>query len=205
MNSLNYNKVSSMKHKKIFILLGHPDSGPEPLSRQLADAYTAAARKAGHEVRRTDLSALQFDPILHKGYRARQELEADLLKVQEDMTWCEHFVLFFPNWWGGMPALLKGMWERMFLPRFAFSMWKNKLGWTPLLRGRTARIVVTCSNPVILDYLAFGDFAASAKRSILWFAGFSTCVTAIGKSERLSEGKKTLWSRRVAVLGKYAR
>ncbi len=194
-----------MKAKKIFILLGHPDAGPEPLSRQLADAYEAAARKAGHDVRRTDLSALTFDPILHKGYRSRMELEPDLLKVQEDMTWCNHFVLFFPNWWGGMPALLKGLWERMFLPRFAFSMWKNKLGWTPLLRGRTARVVVTCSNPVILDYLAFGDFTASIKRSILWFAGFSTSVTAIGRSERLTEREKGNWLKRIAGLGKSAR
>jgi NAD(P)H dehydrogenase (quinone) len=194
-----------MKAKKIFILLGHPDSGPEPLSRQLADAYEAAARLAGHEVRRADLSALQFDPILHKGYRARQELEADLLKVQEDMTWCEHFVLFFPNWWGGMPALLKGMWDRMFLPRFAFSMWKNKMGWTPLLKGRSARVVITCSNPVILDRLAFGDFSASVKRSILSFAGFSTKVTAVGRSERLSEGQKASLLRRMSRLGSAAR
>ncbi len=191
-----------MKAKNIFILLGHPDSGPEPLSRQLADAYEAAARLAGHEVRRTDLSSLQFDPILHKGYRARQELEADLLKVQEDMTWCEHFVLFFPNWWGGMPALLKGMWDRMFLPRFAFSMWKNKMGWNALLKGRSARVVITCSNPVILDLLAFGDFSASIKRSLLSFAGFSTKVTAIGRSERLSESQKMRCLKRISRLGR---
>jgi NAD(P)H dehydrogenase (quinone) len=194
-----------MKAKRIFILLGHPDSGPEPLSRQLADSYEAAARAAGHDVRRTDLSALQFDPILHKGYRARQELEADLLKVQEDMAWCEHFVLFFPNWWGGMPALLKGMWDRMFLPRFAFSMWKNKMGWTALLKGRSARVVITCSNPVILDHLAFGDFTASIKRSLLSFAGFSVRITAVGRSERLSEGQKASWLRRISKLARGAR
>lgn len=193
-----------MCKRKVFILLGHPDAGPEPLSRQLADAYEAAARLAGHEVRRTDLSAMQFDPILHKGYRTRQELEADLLKVQEDMTWCEHFVLFFPNWWGGMPALLKGMWDRMFLPRFAFSMWKNRMGWHALLKGRSARVVITCSNPVILDHLAFGDFSASIKRSLLSFAGFSTRVTAVGRSERLSEGQKSAWLRRISRLGRSA-
>ena len=194
-----------MKTKRIFILLGHPDAGPEPLSRQLADAYETAARSAGHEVRRANLSDLAFDPILHKGYRSRMELEADLLKVQEDMTWCEHFVLFYPNWWGGMPALLKGMWDRMFLPRFAFSIWKNKLGWTPLLKGRTARVVVTCSNHVLLDRLYFGDFTASIKRSILSFAGFRVRITAVGRSERLSEGQKKRWFKRVSELGRNAR
>lgn len=191
--------------KKIFILLGHPDSGPEPLSRQLADAYETAARAAGHEVRRTNLAGMTFDPILHKGYRSRMDLEPDLLKVQEDLSWCEHFVLFYPNWWGGMPALLKGMWDRMFLPRFAFSMWKNKFGWDALLKGRTARVVITCSNPVLLDHLAFGDFTASIKRSLLSFAGFSVRVTGIGRSERLSETQKAHWLKRIGALAKSAR
>lgn len=191
-----------MKTKKIFILLGHPDSGPEPLSRQLADRYEASARSAGHEVRRTNLSDLSFDPSLHKGYRAIQELEPSLTKVQEDMTWCEHFVLFYPNWWGGMPASLKGMWDRMFLPRFAFRMWKNKFGWDALLKGRSSRVVVTCSNPVILDHLAFGDFTASIKRSLLSFAGFSVRVTAIGRSERLSPSQKEGWMKRIERLAR---
>ena len=56
-----------MRKKRIFILLGHPDNGPEPLSRELTDTYEAAARAAGHEVRRMNIFDLSFDPILHKG------------------------------------------------------------------------------------------------------------------------------------------
>ncbi|KND47331.1 MAG: NADPH-dependent FMN reductase [Parcubacteria bacterium C7867-004] len=191
-----------MKSKKIFILLGHPDAGPEPMSRQLADAYEAAARAAGHEVRRTNIFDLSFDPVLHKGYRAIQELEPDLKAVQENISWCEHFIIFHPNWWGGMPALLKGLWDRLFLPRFAFRMWKSRMGWTPMLKGRSARIVVTCGNPAILDYLAFGDFTASLKRSLLQFAGFRTRVTTFGLSETSPDKKKESWKRKIASYGK---
>ncbi|HEX2792220.1 MAG TPA: NAD(P)H-dependent oxidoreductase [Candidatus Paceibacterota bacterium] len=190
-----------MRTKRIFILLGHPDDGAEPLSRQLADAYEASAEASGHEVRRLDISALTFDPILHKGYRAIQELEPDLKLVQENLSWCEHFALFYPNWWGGMPGELKGMWDRMFLPRFAFRMWKNRFGWDALLKGRTARVVITCGNPVILDHLAFGDFTAGIKRSLLQFAGFRTWVTTVGRSEHLSERTTDAWKQRMAYLG----
>jgi len=191
-----------MKTKKIFILLGHPDGGPEPLSHHIADAYEVSAKAAGHDVRRLNLSELTFDPSLHKGYRAIQELEPDLVKVQEHLSWCEHFVLVYPNWWGGMPATLKGMWDRMFLPRFAFRMWKNRFGWTPLLRGRTARVIVTCGNPAFLDFLAFGDFTASIKRSILSFAGFRVRVTHFGPSERMSEKKHSLCMNLVTKLAR---
>lgn len=188
--------------KKIFILLGHPDAGPEPLSRQLADRYEAAAKAAGHEVRRMNIFELSFDPNMHKGYRAIQELEPDLKAVQENLTWCEHFVLVYPNWWGSMPAVLKGMWDRMFLPRFAFRMWKNRFGWDALLAGRSARVIITCGNPAVLDYLAFGDFADTIKRSILDFAGFHTRITAVGHSEHLSEGQKERWMRKIEGLAK---
>lgn len=194
-----------MALKRVFILLGHPDKGPEPLSRQFADAYEAAARAAGHEVRRTDLSALTFDPILHQGYRVIQDLEEDLKKVQEDMKWCEHFVLFYPNWWGGMPALLKGMWDRMFLPAFAFRMWKNKFGWDALLKGRTARLVITSNNPPLLDHLLFGDYTASIRRSLLQFAGFKVRVTAYGKAEHAPEATKENWRNAIRSLAKHAR
>lgn len=191
--------------KRIFILLGHSDSGPEPMSRQLADAYEEAARSEGHEVRRMNIFDLSFDPILHKGYRAIQELEPDLKLVQENLSWCEHFVLAYPNWWGGMPGQLKGMWDRMFLPRFAFRMWKNRFGWDALLKGRTARVLITCGNPAYLDHLAFGDFTASIKRSLLQFAGFRTWVTAFGHAELAKQSTKDIWKRKVARLGKSAR
>lgn len=191
-----------MRKKRIFILLGHPDSGPEPLSRQLVDAYETAARAAGHEVRRMNIFDLSFDPNLHKGYRAIQELEPDLKAVQENLTWCEHFVLAYPNWWGSMPGVLKGMWDRMFLPRFAFRMWKNRFGWDALLKGRTARVLITCGNPVILDHLAFGDFSDTIKRSLLQFAGLRTSISAFGHSEHAGERRTRAWLRQVSALGR---
>jgi len=194
-----------MKLKKILILLGHPDSGPEPLCRQLADCYEQAAREAGHDVRRTNIFDLNFDPTLHKGYRATQELEPDLQKLQQDISWSEHFVLVYPNWWGGMPGSLKGMWDRMFLPRFAFRMWKNGFGWDALLKGRTARVLITCGNSSLLDHLFFGDFTASIKRSLLQFAGFRTSVTAFGNSEKASERTKRRWMGLVSRLAHSAR
>ena len=89
---LTHNSVTmAKKKKKIFILLGNPDS--ETYSESLAKAYEEGAKEAGHEVRRVNLGDITFDPILHKGYKVIQELEPDLITIQKNIQWADHFVI----------------------------------------------------------------------------------------------------------------
>lgn len=188
-----------MAPKRIFILLGHPNT--DTLTGALADRYEAEARAAGHEVRRLNIGELQFDPILHKGYKEIQELEPDLKVVQEHMRWCEHFVMLYPLWWSSMPALLKGMWDRMFLPAFAFRFHKGRPGWQKLLKGRSARVIVLSKSEPWQVWLMFGDFTNEVKRAILGFAGFSVRMTTIGNAENLSERRAERLLKHVGALG----
>lgn len=162
--------MSTIRAKRIFILAGHPDENR--LTTHFADAYENGARESGHEVRRLNLVSLQFDPILWRGYAEKQSLEPDLIKVQEYIKWCNHFVLLYPSWWSSMPALLKGMFERMWLPDFAFSFHPSGWWWTELLKGRSATVFVLSDAPPIFARLLFGDSTNEIKRGILWFAGF---------------------------------
>ena len=160
----------SEKKKKIFILLGHPDN--DSFNCTLADEYERGAESAGHEVRRMDLGEMNFDPILHHGYRLIQDLEPDLLAFQENVRWCDHFVIFYPSWWSTMPALLKGLIDRVWLPGFAYKF-TGEFSWIKLMKGKSARMFVTSDTAPIVQRIIFGDTTNELKNGILWFAGFS--------------------------------
>lgn len=191
--------------KKILVLLGHPDT-EETLSRTLAEEYTRGATEAGHEVRRIDICDLDFDPILHKGYKEIQALEPDLIKVQEAFRWAEHIVILYPNWWCSMPALLKGMFDRMFLPGFGFSFKKDGSGdWERLLKGRTARVVISLNHPPLKARLMFGDYTNEIRKGILEFAGiWPVKLTKIGPVQNVKEEKRQQWKKELYDLGRTA-
>ncbi len=189
-----------MTTRKIFILLGHTD--PATLSGALADIYEAAARAAGHEVRRMNLGDMHFDPILHEGYKSIQELEPDLKDFQENLRWAEHFVLFYPTWWSTMPAMLVGLFDRAWLPHYAFNFADHGLTWKKLLKGRTARVVTSSNTQPILLRLMYGSPTTIIRLCLLEFAGIRTRAIDFGPSERASERTKAKWFRKVERLGR---
>lgn len=192
--------LSSSNAKKIFILQGNPveDGMCDVLSRVYADGAT----KAGYSVRILSISDLKFDPILHDGYTKIQELEPDLIKVQENIKWCDHFVLFYPMWWSAMPALLKGMFDRMWLPGFAFHFKKNGMGWTALLKGKTGRVIITMDSWPMVSRFFFGDSTNEIDQAILEFAGIKpTRVQKIGPVKTMSEKTKNYWKEKMQKWG----
>lgn len=189
--------------KKILVFLGHPDK--LSYSGHLADTYERSARTAGHEVERINVSDLQFDPILHMGYKQIQELEPDLIRVQEKINWAEHIVFVYPNWWCSMPAVMKGMFDRMWLPGFAFNFDKVTKKLIQKLRGKTSRVIIVAgTHSPLMTWWKFGDFTNELAHGILGFSGIRAKVTAFGPTERVHEQKLSAWSTEVEKLGSKA-
>lgn len=185
---------------KIFILLGHTDSAT--LSGALADCYETHARSAGHEIRRQNIGDMRFDPVLHEGYKNIQQLEPDLENFRENVQWAEHVVVVYPTWWSSMPGMLKGLFDRAWLPHFAFNFADHGLTWKKLLLGRTARIITSVNTSPWLTRFMYGSPTVVLELAILRFAGIRAHSTILGPSERASERTKARWFRLVGRLGR---
>jgi NAD(P)H dehydrogenase (quinone) len=183
--------------KNIVLILGHPDA--ESYCGALAAAYAEAAKEAGHKVKFFKLGEISFDPILHHGYNQIQELEPGLKEIQEAVIWAKHLVFVYPTWWGAMPSLLKGMFDRVFLPGYAFKYRENSQFWDKLLAGRSAHAIVTMDTPpwyYRLVYKMPGHI--QIKKTILGFCGIKPVkITSFGPIRFASAAKRDKWKQRV--------
>ncbi|GAB2597494.1 NAD(P)H-dependent oxidoreductase [Nitrincola alkalisediminis] len=190
--------------KNITVILGHPDASG--FCGSLAEMYVQSALNAGHSVRYFKLGEIEFDPILRHGYHQRQELEPGLLEIQNAITWANHLVFVYPTWWGAMPALLKGMFDRVFLPGYAFKYRQNSQFWDKLLAGRSAHAIVTMDTPPWYYRLVYSmPGHHQMKKTILEFSGIKPVkLTSFGPVRYANEKQRDKWLQQVANYAKSA-
>lgn len=124
-----------------------------------------------------------------------------LQKAQDDILWCEHMVLFFPLWAGGVPALLRGFLEQIFRPNFtgkSISFFGKKR-----LTGHSARLVVSMGMPVFVYRWFFcAHGIKSLQRSLLGPVGIGpTQITLIGRTENMKPQAMDRWLIKLKRLG----
>ena len=152
-----------------------------------------------------NIGDLQFDPILHKGYKEIQALEPDLLELQDCFRWADHIVVVYPNWWCTMPAILKGLFDRMWIPGFAFNFNKVTKRIDQHLKGKTGRVIIIAgTHSPFRTWWQFGDYTNEIQHGILEFAGIETEVSSFGPCEKVTDAIRADWLKKVENLGKKA-
>lgn len=187
---------------KILIINGHPDKGSFCFA--LAESYKKGADSSGVDCKLLNLIDLQFNPILTYGYRKISPLEPDLLQAQRDILDANHLVFVYPNWWATFPALLKGFIDRVFLPGFAFKYHEKGPFWDKLLKGKTARLIVTMDTPQWYYWLINKNAGYNAmKIGVLEFCGIKPVkITSIAPVKSSDDIKRKQWLKEVEALGK---
>lgn len=191
----------------ILIIQGHPDAGKPHFCHALADAYANGAKAAGHSVRRISVADLCLMPLASRDEWEAQPVPDGVRACQDEIFWARHLVVIYPLWLGDMPALLKAFFEQVARPGFAMPPGGSGSPMTKLLKGRSARVVVTMGMPSALYWLYFGGHSVrSLRRSLLGFVGISPVrVTLVGMVEAGGERRHQRWLTRVRNLGTKAR
>jgi NAD(P)H dehydrogenase (quinone) len=189
--------------KKILIIQGHPDH--ESFNHALHAAYKNGAIESGADVKEIFVGDLKFNLNLQFGYRQRTELEPCLIEAQEMIMWAEHIVIIYPVWWGSLPAILKGFFDRVLLPGFAFKKRPNSVWWDKLLTGRSARIIATMDQPSWYYWLVyFAPSTNALKKLTLQFCGITpVSCTSIGPVRLSTEKFRQKWLARIRQMGSH--
>lgn len=187
--------------KKILIINGHPDR--ESYNFALAQAYQKGVERSGAEHKTLNISELTFNPNLQFGYRKHTELEPDLLKAQEDLSWADHIVWIYPVWWGSVPAMLKGFLDRVLLPGFAFKKREGSVWWDKYFTGKSSRIICTLDQPSwFYSLINRAPSHHAMKRLTMNFIGVkSVKITSIGPLRLSKDSFRTKWLKKVEKLG----
>jgi len=188
-----------MERSKILIIDGHPDPDSARFVHALAAAYERGASR--HETRLLRLADCEI-PLLRGSHDWMEGTPSpDIEAAQADIAWAEHIVLFYPLWLGDVPALLKAFLEQVMRPGFAL---RYREGGLPekLLKGRSARIVVTMGMPAFFYRLVYGAHSVkSLERNILRFVGIRPIGRTIIGAVESSEEQRFKWLREMEELG----
>lgn len=192
---------------RVTIVQGHPDPAGGHYCHALANAYAVGARRTNHEIRRIEVADLDFPLLQSQSEYEKGTTPSSLLQAQEDLLWAQHYVIVYPLWLGTMPAVLKGFLEQVFRPDFAYEKAESGQMWTQLLKGKSARIIVTMGMPASVYRWYFGAHGLkNLERNILGFVGVKPIrATLIGMVEALSEKTRKRRLSKVERLGEFGK
>ncbi len=187
---------------RILVLTGHPRS--ESFCAALAARYGEAATAAGHEVRARSLAEIPAD-LVAPDYRGEPAaLPVWVTDLQADLAWCEHWVIVAPMWWGGLPAGLEAIFDRVLLPGFAFRYHREGLGWDRLMTGRSARVILTMDTPPwVLRWLWGRPILRRLETQVLGFCGFKPVrFSTFGVVRKSTAEQRAGWLAEAEALGR---
>ena len=143
---------------RVLVIFAHPLG--DSYAATLRDTVVAALEAGGHTVDLCNLYQEDFDPILSaqewRDYENTSENTRAVSRQVERLRQAEGIIFVFPSWWYGMPAILKGYFDRVWLPGVAFEFGPQAI--RPLLMSiRMFGVVTTTGAPEWFTRIYMGN------------------------------------------------
>ena len=153
---------------RALVLFAHPCA--ESFSAALHDVVVDRLKMRGWDVDDCDLNAEGFSPVLTaQERRCYHDVGANLAPVQDyvdRLRAAQALVLVFPVWNFGFPAILKGFFDRVFLPGVSFRLEDGKV--RPNLTQIRKLAAVTTYGGTRLRAIMAGDPPRHVVKRAVW-------------------------------------
>ena len=130
---------------RVLVITAHPleTSFVAGLRRRVVEVLSAG----GHDVDDLDLHAEKFDPVMSAAmlgdYVDTSKNRREVAPYVDRVLAADALVLVYPVWFDGLPGILKGFFERVFLPGVSFRIDENSL-FHPML-WNVKRLAAVCT------------------------------------------------------------
>ena len=142
---------------RVLVLFAHPVE--TSFNAAIHAKVVESLKRAGHEVDDCDLNAEGFNPVMSReerlGYHTVPDNRAPVAAYVERVMKAEAIVISSPVWNFGFPAILKGFFDRVFLPGVSFVLVDQ--GWRPNLHHVTKVAAVMTYGGTRLRAFLVGD------------------------------------------------
>ncbi|MBU1557664.1 NAD(P)H-dependent oxidoreductase [Patescibacteria group bacterium] len=171
---------------KTLIIYAHPETpghAPETLNQ-----VELKLKKTSSEYEVIDLYKIGYNPVLQNDEHyttGNRNISQQNIEIQNKINQSENLIFIYPIWWGTMPAILKGFFDRILTRGFAFSMGNHGIP-NKLLKGKKAVVFTSSGSPYIL-YLLSNLSKTLIKNKILGFCGIKTKVFQVYSANKLDE------------------
>jgi len=141
---------------RVLVVYCHPCA--ESFNAAIRDNVVSTLETAGHEIRLIDLYGQGFEPAMsaeeRRGYHEPESNAAPVAEHVAAINWCEMIVFVYPTWWFGLPAMLKGWFDRVWVPHGTFEMPTEGAGMKPKMQHiRKIAVVTTCGATWLVSKL----------------------------------------------------
>lgn len=127
----------------ILVVYAHPN--PESFNGTICQQVCAQLQEQGHQIDLLDLYQNGFEPCMSRVERLiYMEKDKNIETVEpyvQQLLWAEALILVYPTWWMGPPAILKGWFDRVWLPHVVAEFGKD--GVSPKLTNIKKMMVLT--------------------------------------------------------------
>jgi len=125
---------------------------PESFCAGLRVSAVEVLEGRGEEVRLLDLYAEGFDPVMgceeRRNYNDRAPSDPALKPHIDNLKWAEAILFVYPTWWYGLPAMLKGWFDRVWAMDVAFRLPDEGKRIVSLMpHVKRIGVVTTCGAP----------------------------------------------------------